>query len=448
MKMKQIIIQFGGTGDLFRKKLIPAYINLLKKGYDFHLIALGRRYTEASDFMNEVIPTVSEEFTSRVSYLHYDMKAEDCERGLIEEINSRITPDCDSELIYYIALQPTLYETAIKQIQRVNEGVHCSIHKKIVVEKPFGFNRESAGVYNNILTQVFDDKEIYRVDHYLGKEFMQNLLIMRFHNDIIRGIWNNHFIDNIQIIFDETLGVDQRLGFYEQIGVVRDTVQNHILQIITHLTMSEPSQFTPEEISHEKTRVLRAMKPVEDFSLCRYESLAKKQEGHKATPTYTALKFYVDTYEFAGVPIYVRTGKMQKEARSQIFVNFKNTMGRVMDDAGLSGNSVIITTNPEMTIDITLNMKVPNRKWETQPVRFNFDHAKTFRANTPEAYEQIVEKILQSDKSLFPFFEEISEAWRIITPTLSGNVVETYPDHTMPIAAQKLIEADGRSWNT
>ncbi len=445
--MKQIIIQYGGTGDLFRKKLIPAYVNLLKKGYDFHLIALGRRYTEASDFMNEVIPTISEQFQNHVSYLHYDMKDPECVQHLIDEINDRIGNEYETELIYYIALQPSLYELAIKQIHVVNEGVRCTISKKIVVEKPFGFNSESAKTYNDILTSVFTNQEIYRVDHYLGKEFMQNLLIMRFHNDIIRGIWNNHFIDNIQIIFDETLGVEQRLGFYEKIGVVRDTVQNHILQIITHLTMAEPAEFTPEEISHEKIRVLKAIKPIKDFSLSRYETLAKLQGDEVRTSTYTALKLCVDTFEFAGVPIYVRTGKMQKEARSQIYVNFKNTMDRVLGDDSVGANSVIITTNPEMNIDITLNMKKPNSKWKAEPVRFNFNHSQTFNVNTPEAYEQIVEKILQADKSLFPSFEEIKEAWRIVTPTLSGNVVETYPDHTMPQTAKELVESDGRSWN-
>jgi 6-phosphogluconolactonase/glucosamine-6-phosphate isomerase/deaminase len=273
------------------------------------------------------------------------------------------------------------------------------------------------------------------------------LLIMRFHNDIIRGIWNNHFIDNIQIIFDESLGVDQRLGFYEKIGVVRDTVQNHILQIITHLTMSEPSSFTPEEISHEKIRVLRSIKPVEQFTLSRYESLAEKQKDSIRTPTFATFKLYVDTFEFSGVPIYVRTGKMQKISKSKIFVNFKNSMGRVLNSKDIEQNSVIITTHPEMDIDITLNMKEPNTKWKTKPVRFNFNHAKTFGINTPEAYEQIVEKILQSDKSLFPFISEIREAWRIVTPMLSGNPVETYPDYTLPKSAQALIQRDGHSWN-
>ncbi len=214
----------------------------------------------------------------------------------LERVSSKaqqlVGDECEVEFIYYIALQPSLYEAAIRQIEQINTHMHCTVSKKIIVEKPFGFDLDTATAYNTILTSVFTNEEIYRIDHYLGKEFMQNLLIMRFHNDIIRGIWNNHFIDHIQIIFDEDLGVEERLGFYEQIGVVRDTVQNHILQVITHLTMSEPSAFTPEEISHEKLRVLRAIKPVKDFTLSRYRSLAELQgdpSGPPPTPPSSSL---------------------------------------------------------------------------------------------------------------------------------------------------------------
>lgn len=446
--MKQIIIQFGGTGDLFQKKLVPAYYQLMKKGYQFSIIALGRRYDSREEFLKNSVSVDDQQFLSHISYVHYDMKESASVDRLVAETEKRINGECEIELIYYIALQPSLYEEAVRQIDQIHKKISCTISKKIVVEKPFGFDSNSANTYNGIISSVFTDDEIYRVDHYLGKEFMQNILIMRFHNDIIRGIWNNHFIDNIQIIFDESLGVDQRLGFYERIGVVRDTVQNHILQMITHLTMQEPSDFTPDEISHEKVKVLRSIKPVEEFSLDRYASLAEKQGDEIKTPTYTSFKLFVDTFDFVGVPIYVRTGKMQKDSRSQIFVNFKNVMSRVLNSSDIEGNSVIITTNPEMFIDITLNMKEPNTKWKTKPVRFNFNHAKTFGINTAEAYEQIVEKILQSDKSLFPCMKEIEEAWRIVTPMLSGNEVGTYDDYTLPESAHKLVTADGLEWHS
>lgn len=444
--MRQIIIQFGGTGDLFRKKLLPAYSNLLEAGYSFDVIALGRRYERQEEFLSELPEKPSDLMVRHLSYLQYDMQEKTAPTTLAKLLSSRIGSECSVELIYYLALQPSLYEPAIAQITQIQGLITCEVKQKIVVEKPFGFDTSSARRYHEILTSAFEDEEIYRVDHYLGKEFMHNILIMRFANDIIRGLWNKHYIDNIQIIFDEQFGVDQRLGFYERIGVVRDTVQNHILQIITHLTMSEPLEFTPQEISHEKLRVLKAIRPAETFYLSRYSSLAEQQTKGITTSTYAALKLYVDTFDFAGVPIYIRTGKMQKSSRSQIFINFKNSTSRVLGSNRIEENSLIITTHPQMDIDIMMNMKQPNTRWDTKPVKFNFNHAKTFGINTPEAYEQIVGKILTSDMSLFPSIGEITEAWRIVEPMLSGNVIETYEDHTLPECANTLIEKDGRSW--
>ena len=220
--MKQIIVQFGGTGDLAKKKLYPAYEKLMSEAFDFNIIALGRRYKNKEAFIaDSVSKDADERFIKKLDYLHYDMEDE---KGATDALYSHIAHlvhECNGiELIYYMALQPSLYEDAIRQIQIVDASLAtlCPFNKKIVVEKPFGFDSESATRYNDILLTAFTDKEIYRIDHYLGKEFMQNLLLLRFHNDIIRSIWDNRSIESIQIIFDETHGVDQRLGFYEKIG--------------------------------------------------------------------------------------------------------------------------------------------------------------------------------------------------------------------------------------
>lgn len=360
-----------------------------------------------------------------------------------------INDEKEVELIYYLALQPSLYEEAISQIQETDASMDClcTLTKKIVVEKPFGFDLESAKRYNAILQTAFTDKEIFRIDHYLGKEFMQNLLIMRFHNDIIRSIWDKDSIESIQIVFDETHGVDQRLGFYEQIGVVRDTIQNHILQIITYLTMNEPASLSPEDIAVEKVKVLRAITPIEEFHMGRYESLGVNSGHIVDTPTYAALRLYVNTYFFAGIPIFVRTGKMQKDAKSLIYVKFKNTTKQVMHDDSIAENGVIINIHPELTIDISMNLKEPNTSWKSKPVRFRFNQTETFGANTPEAYEQIVQKILQGDKSLFPSMREITESWRIVTPMLETNLpIEVYPVRTLPRFATKLAADNEFQW--
>lgn len=448
--MKRIIIQYGGTGDLAEKKLYPAYRNLMEKGYAFEILALGRRFASREEFLASLLEVdAPASFTDHLHYLPHDMGASDAAVHLEAKIADLIEGADAVEFIYYLALQPSLYETAIAQIKEIDGALSCSctLTKKIIVEKPFGFDLQSAKRYNAILEQAFTDLEIYRVDHYLGKEFMQNLLLMRFHNDIIRRIWDNRSIESIQIIFDETHGVDQRLGFYEKIGVVRDTIQNHILQIVAHLTMGEPASISFEDIAIEKQKVLRSIPPVEAFHMGRYESLGAETGRVVQTPTYAAFTLYVNTYYFTGIPIHVRTGKMQKEAKSLIYIKFKNTTRRVMHDDSIKENAVIITINPEMTIDISMNLKVPNTSWKSQPVRFRFNQSETFGVNTPEAYEQIVEKILQGDKSLFPTMQEICESWRIVEPMLADDLpVEVYPIRTLPRFAEAMADEHDFTW--
>lgn len=448
--MKRIIIQYGGTGDLALKKLYPAYEHLLSKGHIFDVLALGRRHPDKEAFIKQTLDSeTSKLLLQHIDYLFFDMAADEAVSILSKALQSMIKEEKKVEFIYYLALQPSLYEDAIRQIKQIDAQLNClcTLTKKIVVEKPFGFDLESAKRYNDILEKAFSDKEIFRVDHYLGKEFMQNLLLMRFHNDIIRRIWDNRTIESIQIIFDETHGVDQRLGFYEKIGVVRDTIQNHIMQIITYLTMSEPVSLCPEDISVEKEKVLRSISPISEFHMGRYESLGVNSGHVVKTPTYAAFKLYVNTYYFADIPIYVRTGKMQSEAKSLIYIKFKNTTQQVMHDDQIAENAVIITIHPELTIDISMNLKMPNTSWKSKPVRFRFNQSETFGANTPEAYEQIVQKILLGDKSLFPTMKEITESWRIVEPMLSEELVEeVYPIRTLPRFAQQLAQDNRFKW--
>jgi len=448
--MKRIIIQFGGTGDLALKKLYPAYQHLMEKEFTFEVLSLGRRYTTREDFLaNSVDSSAPPSFTDHLDYLYYDMADTNAVSLLSAKLKEMVGTETEVEFIYYLALQPSLYEDAIHQIKQIDASLDCvcTLIKKIVVEKPFGFDLESAQRYNEILEKAFTDKEIFRVDHYLGKEFMQNLLLMRFHNDIIRRIWDNRTIESIQIIFDETHGVDQRLGFYEKIGVVRDTIQNHIMQIITYLTMSEPASLSPEDIAMEKEKVLRSISSIKEFHMGRYESLGVNSGHVVQTPTYAAFKLFVNTYYFADIPIYVRTGKMQKEAKSLIYIKFKNTTKQVMHDQEITENAVIITIHPELTIDISMNLKMPNTSWKSKPVRFRFNQSETFGVNTPEAYEQIVQKILIGDKSLFPTMKEITESWRIVEPMLAEDQdVEVYPIRTLPRFASQLAKENHFTW--
>ena len=448
--MKKIIIQFGGTGDLARLKLIPAYHELYLEKYDFEIIALGRRYETKEEYLKDITDITDKDFLKKIHYIHYDMKNPNDNENLIAKLNTLAKDTDQVEILYYLALLPQLYESAISNIKEIDKKLDCKLFKKIIVEKPFGFDIESAKKYNSILNKEFKDEQIYRVDHYLGKEFVQNLLVMRFYNDVIQGIWNKNFIEHIQIILNETAGVDQRLGFYEDIGVVRDMVQNHILQIVTHLVMNEPASFTQQEISQEKIKVLKSIRKIskEDFVVSKYKGLGKNSGKNINTPTFTALKLHVDTFDFAGVPIYIKTGKKQRCKCSTIYIKFRNFKTKRERQENLEDNAMIITMQPEMNIDLTLNIKKPEHSWDAHPIKLNFNHADTFKGNTPEAYHQIIERILNNDKTLFPCAGEIEESWKIVEPLLkkSEKKLTMYSEGSMPKEAKNLIEKDSRKW--
>lgn len=447
--MKQLIIQFGGTGDLARKKLIPAYYELFKKKYDFHIIFLGRRYDDQESFIDDMVPEQDPAFLEKIEYLVYDMGKDTDNIKLLNSLQGFHEGDRDIELIYYLALHPDLYEKAIAGINKINTYLGNQLKKKVVVEKPFGFDLKTAVHYNSVLKRGFNDEEIFRVDHYVGKEFIQNLLVMRFQNDIIHGIWNKDFIDHVQIIIDEDSGVDQRLDYYEKTGVIRDMVQNHVLQIVTSLTMGEPVNYTQGEISYEKIKILKSINPIDQFVIGRYKGLGNGEGEGSGTPTFIAFKCYINNYDFFDVPFYIRTGKRMPSGRSVIYIQFKNFHTPDPGDSVQAPNAMIIEIQPHMRIDLLLNIKQPGKFAEVDSVKLNFDHFETFKINTPEAYEQILQKILQGDKILFPCEDEIHYSWEIADPLIEkaeGRELDLYDDGTVPDSGTELIEEDGRCW--
>jgi glucose-6-phosphate 1-dehydrogenase len=445
--MKQVIIQYGGTGDLSRKKLIPAYHQLLYKGFDLTILFLGRRYDSRDEFIENMIPKKirEEDFLEAMEYIRYDMKEESDNLKVLQVLQKKLSDTGEIELIYYLALHPDLYEGAVEGIKKINTYLGDGVRKKVVVEKPFGFDFDTAVNYNEVLKHAFTDQEIFRVDHYLGKEFIQNLLVLRFKNDIIHGIWNKDFIDHIQIVIDEDSGIETRLDYYEKTGVIRDMVQNHVLQILSNLAIGEPIELNQKEIAYEKVKIMRAVRPLEDFIVGRYSGI----EGEGKTPTFFACTFYVDTFEFAGIPFFVRTGKKMPSSQSFIYIQFKEFRAPEKRTDHTPPNSLIIEIQPNMKIDLMLNVKKPGKFSEVDGVKLNFDHFQTFRINTPEAYEQIVQKILEGDKILFPSEEEIKHSWELVDPLIERSAekdLETYEPGNVPESAIKLIEKHGRCW--
>ncbi|MFP4656356.1 MAG: glucose-6-phosphate dehydrogenase [Candidatus Woesearchaeota archaeon] len=440
MTTKTLFVQFGGTGDLARKKLYPAFSELAAKGFDFEILALGRRYKTAEEFFKGV--KISSSLKQRFDYLRFDLEESDS-ADLEDKIKEHAGKD--TMIIFYLAVLPEYYEKVLPIIEHLDSTVSSAYNFRIVLEKPFGYDKESAKMFDDKIKSRFAEDDIFRVDHYLGKEFIQNLLVMRFTNEIISGIWRREYIDHVQIILDENNGIEQRTAYYNKVGVVRDMVQNHILQLVTHVMMYEPEDFVHEHISEAKLDVLRSINGIDDFILGRYETCPGSDDG--CAPTFVALKLHTSQGAFEGVPIYIRTGKRQSSSRSLIYIQFKNFMTKTEKREEIPPNSMTIEIQPEMNINFTMNVKKPNESWNAHPVKFNFNHAETFRMNTPEAYEQILEKVLLDDRTLFPSSEEILESWRIVEPMLSLNIdPESYPDGSMPEGAKELIEKDGRRW--
>lgn len=447
--MRQIIIQFGGTGDLAKKKLIPAYYELFKKDHQFEIIFLGRRFDTEEEFFSEMTDIKTQEFKDICHYIVYDMAEETDNIKLLQKLQSLQKKYNEIECVYYMALSPYLYEQAVAGIDKITTYLGEDISKKVVVEKPFGFDYNSAVMYNEILKRVFRDSEIFRVDHYLGKEFIQNLLVLRFQNDIIHGIWNKDFIDHVQIIIDEEGGVDQRLDYYEKTGVIRDMVQNHILQILTSLTMEEPLEYTQSELSRERVKILKSVLPITDFTLGRYEGLPDPEEGISA-PTFIAFKAYLNNFTFSNVPFYIRTGKRLPENQSVIYIQFKSFRSGLKSPGKEMPNAMIIEIQPHMKIDLYFNVKKPGEVNGVDSAKLNFDHFETFKINTAEAYEQILQKILEDDAILFPCEDEIRHSWEIVDPLIKKaeqSGLENYKAGAVPDGGIRLIEGDGRCWH-
>ena len=438
--MRNVFFIFGATGDLASRKLFPALFKLFKKGYSFDVLGTGRRFKFEKEFKASLVG-YDDDFLSHVRFVNMDFS--DYDSDSMTSVLSDFGDD-SINVMYYLSLSPEFYSDAISAIKDINSSCRHIEKKSVIVEKPFGYDLKSAEKYDSVIKGIFSEDEIFRVDHYLGKEFVQNILLFRFFNDIIQGIWNKQFIDHIQIIIDESLGVDKRISLYEKLGSLKDIVQNHMLQVVSLLTMGEPVSFDSKDISYEKLKVLRSVRPVRDAVFGRYKSL-----DNPKVHTMAAMKFYVDNFNFSDVPIYVRTGKKFPEKKSIIYIKFRDFKGSFARASGSKENALMIEIQPNMKIDFVLNVKDPSSQFQTREARLNYDHEKTFGINTPEAYEQILERVIKSDKSIFPSIDEILESWRIIDP-ISENFdafgFEVYEDNTVPKILSEFIEKDNRKW--
>lgn len=490
------LIIFGATGDLTRRKLVPALFNLMCDGLltpGFALIAFARRPKTDDEFrteMHESIETfgnpkpldaaVWATFAPAIRYLHADFDRpegyQQLQILLTELETQRGTPAGQGNRLFYLATPPDAYPRIIAQLG--NNGLNGPAPSqqegagwtRIIIEKPFGHDLQSARELNRQVLNVFDESQVYRIDHYLGKETVQNILTFRLGNSIFEPLWNRRYVDHVQILVAEQIGVEGRGDYYDSAGAMRDMVQNHMLQVLALMAMEPPAAFTADAVRNEKVKALQAIRPIAADEVGRYTVRGQYTEYRNetgvrpgsTTETFVALKLMIDNWRWAGVPFYLRTGKALGRRITEIAIQFRQPplmlFSRDSEDRGqphMDPNMLILRIQPNESIALRIGLKPPGASLSLRPVNLEFYYDEVFGAHTPEAYERLLLDAILGDATLFIRRDEVEAAWSLVTPILKGWEQKTMP-RPMPYwtgswgpdAADTLIAQDGRTWRT
>jgi glucose-6-phosphate 1-dehydrogenase len=453
-----IVVIFGASGDLTARKLIPAIYNLAYDNLlsaDFHLVGFGRKEVADKEFAalaskavgefsrREIKREVWERLEPRLSYVsggYEDLESFKRLAARIDVIEKELGGE--AQVLCYISTPPGVFEPILANLGASGiAGRHRDgpLHSKVVIEKPFGKDLESATQLNRALNAVLQERQVYRIDHYLGKETVQDLLVQRFANAIFEPLWNRNFIECVQITVSEVAGVGTRGGYYEQSGCLRDMIQNHAMQLLALTAMEPPVSLDPEAVRDEKVKVLQAIQPLElgpggDAARAQYaEGLIGgrpvpgylQEQGiapDSATETFAAVRLSINNWRWQGVPFYVRSGKRLARRVSEIAVQFKRPPGTLFAANGerfqLTPNTLSFQIQPDEGLSLVLNGKIPGLETRMQPVKMNFRYSTTFGSNTPEAYERLILDAMIGDGTLFIRGDEAEASWRIFTPLL------------------------------
>ena len=489
-----ILVIFGATGDLAQRKLLPALYNLKRDGYlpeKYIVLGCSRKKIPDEQFRENILAglkkysrrKVEQDVWEKFSQLIFHQQL-DAEQALdFQKLKKRLDKfsqdlNEDFNYLYYLAVGPDKFANISLNLAANNlvEPAGSSLRRtSVIVEKPIGHDYLSARELNSALQKSFDESQILRIDHYLGKETVQNILVFRFSNGIFEPLWNRHHIDHIQISVAETVGVENRASFFDQTGILRDIVQSHLLQVLALLCIEPPISLSDADaIRDEKVKVLRSIKRADAGQVARSAVRAQYRRGHIAgdpvggyleedgvaadskAETYAALRLFIDNWRWHGVPIYVRTGKRLPKRITEITVHFKQApislfQGRQI--SSLAPNVLAIQVQPQEGISLSINSKPPGPRLRAKPVEMNFQYNDSFRTVSPEAYERLLLDAMRGEATLFTRSDEIEEAWQVLDPILQswqesvGIDIADYAAGTWgPSEADQLIAATGHRW--
>ncbi|WP_173916404.1 glucose-6-phosphate dehydrogenase [Halobacillus sp. Marseille-Q1614] len=475
-------ILFGSTGDLAKRKIYPALYNLYMEQAmpeSFSVIGLGRRTLSQEEFQGRIEDAVytfsrssvdeeaMKKFIQSFRYHSLDVTDPAGYEDLLSFVEQREEElNITENRLFYLSVAPRLYDDIITNVKRSGLG-DTKGWKRLIVEKPFGHDVETARELNEKLGKVFDEKEIYRIDHYLGKPMVQNLEALEHSNPVLKALWNKKYIANMQITASEVVGVEERAGYYDQVGAIRDMVQNHMLQLLMMTAMHLPNEMNPDNIREEKKKVMQALRPLSKEDVTR--DVVRGQYGSgviddehvhgyldeqgvdpsSRNDTFIAARLWIDSDFWRGVPFYIRTGKRMKEKSTRIVMEFKGETHNQYEGEHLEPNLLIIEISPNKGVTLQLNSKNTLNNNKLEPVHINFSRD---QSNLPEAYELLLQDAFEGDQTYFAHWDEVELSWQWVQPILEvfeedATDLHVYESGSMgPKASDKLLAEHGFKW--